>query len=200
MDFIVRQLEGLDPLIEDIDRRHAQYLRTSLRQIRYQLVSADGSFKARLVRLGQRLAALLETGETRLPVSAPRLQLHPVRAADTGSFYTPPRRRAPFQPAAVVAPALRPAELVALRAATLREVHRALMPDKVNRRVLGFFNGHRRLPVSELPLDVLDDLHWLTTIIAYGHHPEVQYGVEKVSGEPVDLGPYRVLPFELERL
>ena len=43
--FIVNQLESLDPLLEEIDRRHSQYLRTSLRQIRYQLVSADGSFK-----------------------------------------------------------------------------------------------------------------------------------------------------------
>nr|MBC8508722.1 hypothetical protein [Chloroflexota bacterium] len=45
MQFIIHQLEGLDPLLEDIDHRHAQYLRTSLRPIRYQLVNADGSFK-----------------------------------------------------------------------------------------------------------------------------------------------------------
>jgi hypothetical protein len=43
--FIVNQLESLDPLLAEIDRRHTQYLRTSLRQIRYQLVSAEGSFK-----------------------------------------------------------------------------------------------------------------------------------------------------------
>ena len=49
LQFIIHQLEGLDPLLEDIDQRHAQYLRTSLRQIRYQLGSADGSFKDRLV-------------------------------------------------------------------------------------------------------------------------------------------------------
>ena len=35
--FIVEQLEGLDPLLAELDRRHTQYLRTSLRQVRYQI-------------------------------------------------------------------------------------------------------------------------------------------------------------------
>ena len=43
MRFTIHQLEGLDPLLDEIDRRHAQYLRTSLRQVRYQLVNAEGS-------------------------------------------------------------------------------------------------------------------------------------------------------------
>src|SRR3990172_2519341 len=51
--FIINQLEGLDPLLDEIDRRHAQYLRTSLRQIRYQLVSVDGSFKDTLASLAR---------------------------------------------------------------------------------------------------------------------------------------------------
>ncbi|MBU1751910.1 MAG: hypothetical protein KKA73_29885, partial [Chloroflexi bacterium] len=59
MRFIVYQLESLDPLLEEIDRRHAQYLRTSLRQIRYQLVGAGGgSFKGRLVFLARTLVTL----------------------------------------------------------------------------------------------------------------------------------------------
>src|SRR3990172_7397574 len=62
IQFVVHQLEGLDPLLEEIDRRHAQYFRTSLRQIRYQLVSADGSFKDRLVSLARGLAALQAEG------------------------------------------------------------------------------------------------------------------------------------------
>jgi hypothetical protein len=78
MQFIIHQLEGLDPLLEDIDQRHAQYLRTSLRQIRYQLVSADGSFKDRLVNLAQHLDALQDEGETLLPQDAPGLR-HAIR-------------------------------------------------------------------------------------------------------------------------
>ena len=67
LQFIVHQLEGLDPLLDDIDQRHAQYLRTSLRQIRYQLGSADGSFKDRLVSLAQNLSALRDEGLDRTP-------------------------------------------------------------------------------------------------------------------------------------
>ncbi|HMB25393.1 MAG TPA: Wadjet anti-phage system protein JetA family protein, partial [Anaerolineales bacterium] len=54
--FIVHQLEGLDPLLADIDARHAQYLRTSFRQVRYRLGNADGSFKDCLVSLAQSLS------------------------------------------------------------------------------------------------------------------------------------------------
>jgi len=66
--------------------------------------------------------------------------------------------------------------------------------------VLGFFNGHKTLHVTEIPADVRQDLHWLTTIVAYAHHPEVSYGLEVVEGEPVDMGTYRVIPFELVKL
>lgn len=199
LQFIINQLEGLDPLLAEIDRRHAQYLRTSLRQIRYQLVSADGSFKDRLAQLAKRLAALQAEGETELPDDAPGLQHHPIHLPDPNSFYTPPTRRAPFAPSAVVATALHPGELAALRAATLQDVTQALTPEKVNRYVLGFFNGHRRLHVTELPAEAVDDLHRFTTLIAYADHPEVQYGLEIVDGDPVTIGPYRVVPFELVR-
>jgi hypothetical protein len=202
LSFIIRELEGLDTLLAEIDRRHAQYLRTSLRQIRYQLVSADGNFKERLVSLARRLAVLqAECGEeSELPEEMPSFPQHLVSLADYRSFYTPPRRRAPFEPAAIEAAVLSPAELVGLRSAALRDVALAMTPAKVNQRVLGFFNGHRRLHVADLPPVVLNDLAWLTTIIAYSHHPEVSYGLEVVPGEAVAAGPYRVRPFQLEKL
>jgi hypothetical protein len=202
LSFIIRELEGLDPLLAEIDRRHAQYLRTSLRQIRYQLVSANGNFKERLVSLARGLAALqADCGdESELPVEMPSFQQRSVGLPDHHSFYTPPRRRAPFEPAVVVAAVLSPAELVGLRTAALQDVAQAMTPAKVNQHVLGFFNGHRQLHVAELPPDVLADLPWLTTIIAYSHHPEVAYGLNVVPGEPVVVGPYRIRPFQLEKL
>jgi hypothetical protein len=202
LGFIIRELEGLDPLLAEIDRRHAQYLRTSLRQIRYQLVSADGNFKERLVSLARGLAALQTDGgdDSELPAEMPSFQQRSVDLPDHHSFYTPPRRRAPFEPAAIVAAVLSPAELVGLRTAALRDVAQAMTPAKVNERVLDFFNGHRQLPVAELPPNVLADLPWLTTIIAYSHHPEVAYGLTVVPGEPVMVGPYRIQPFQLEKL
>jgi hypothetical protein len=135
-----------------------------------------------------------------LPDELPGLAYMPVRLPDRNSFYTPPQRRAPFVSQSVCAPALLPGELAALRAATLHDVTQAPTPARVNRYVLGFFNGHRRLHVAELPPAVLDDLHWLTTIIAYSHHPDVGYGLETADGEPVTVGPYRVVPFELFKL
>ncbi len=197
LQFITHQLEGVDPILDDIDHRHAAYMHTSLRQIRYQLGSADGSFKDRLGALAKLLAAMDDEGWLELPPESPGLRQTPVHLPDAHSYYTPPTRRAPFNPDDVVLPTLQPDELVALRAVVMQDVTQAFSPEKVNRKVLGFFNGHQKLNVTELPRGVLDDLHWLTTIIAYAHHPEVSYGLEAVAGEPVQVGSYRVAPFDL---
>jgi hypothetical protein len=205
--FIVHQLEGLDPLLANIDARHAQYLRTSFRQIRYKLGNADGSFKDRLVSLAQHLSALRAEGLEDLPEDETRNTQHesrniflqtPVRVPDLKSFYTPPQRRAPFTPDSIIVPVLHPDDFAALHALTMQDVTQAFSPEKVNRKVMTFFNGHKRLPVTELP--IRDDLHWLTTIIAYAHHPEVSYGIEVGNGEPVQVGCYRVIPFDLVKL
>ena len=200
LQFIIHQLEGLDPLLEDIDQRHAQYLRTSLRQIRYQLGSADGSFKDCLVSLARQLSAMKDEGAEYLPPEAPGLRQHPVDLPDLHSYYTPPQRRSPFMPDSVILPTLQPEDIISLRALTLQDVTQAFSPEKVNRKVIGFFNGHKRLHITEIPRDVSTDLHWLTTIVAYAHHPEVAYGLEMVEGEPVEMGEFRIAPFELYKL
>ena len=200
LQFVTHQLEGLDPLLEAIDQRHAQYLRTSLRQIRYQLGNADGSFKDRLVSIARQLSAMKDEGEDYLPTEAPALRFHPVDLPDIHSYYTPPQRRAPFMPDTVIFPTLHPEDLAALRNLTMKDVTQAFSPDKVNRKVLGFFNGHKKMHISEIPTEVSGDLHWLTTILAYAHHPDVAYGLEITGGEPVDMGAYRVVPFELYKL
>jgi hypothetical protein len=197
MRFIIHQLEGLDPLLDEIDRRHAQYLRTSLRQVRYQLVNAEGSFKERLICLGRKLAELLEEGERWLPEEMPTLQAPSLHQPDANSLYTPPRQRAPFVPQPVIMPLLDPSDADTLRALTLREISQTITPDKVNSYVKALFNGHRVLHVSELPADLLDDLPWFIYVVAYGNHPDVEYGIEPLPGEPVAAGRYRVKPFQL---
>ena len=92
--FIVEQLEGLDPLLAELDRRHSQYLRTSLRQVRYQMGSADGNFKERLVGLAQGLARLQEDGLSLLPEDAPGPRQTPfTRPIATASTPCPPPAR-----------------------------------------------------------------------------------------------------------
>jgi hypothetical protein len=198
--FIVHQLESLDPLLGEIDRRHAQYLRTSLRQIRYQLVGTDGDFKDRLALLARRLAALQAKGKVMPPDEMPTFQAAPVHHPDANSLYTPPRRRAPFTPQPVIASVLDPSDVRALRAVTLQELGLAITPAKIQRFVGQFFNGHRVIHVRDLPTDAFEkaeDLPWLIYTIAYGNHPEVNYGVEPLPGEAVELGPVRVRPFQL---
>ncbi len=198
--FITTQLESLDPLLAEIDQRHAQYLRTSLRQIRYQLVSADGSFKDRLTSLARDLAALQVEGEKWLPEEMPAFQAAPVQQPDTNSFYTLPQRRAPFTPQPVISPVLDPDAARTLRAATLQNLEQIITPAKIQGFVNQFFNGHRTLHISDLPPDTFakeEDLPWLIYTIAYGNHPEVNYSLEALPGEPVNLGPVRVRPFQL---
>ena len=202
IQFITHQLETLDPLLEEIDRRHAQYLRTSLRQIRYQLVSADGGFKDRLAAMARQLAALLAEGESWLPEEMPAFQTTPISQPDLNSYYTPPFRRTPFTPKPVVAPVLDPAAVRRLRQATLRDMGQVITPAKIDGFVGQFFNGSDKLPIDAFPPDTFAteaDIPWLIYTIAYGNHPEVNYDLEPLPGEPVTLGPVRVKPFQLIR-
>jgi hypothetical protein len=198
--FITGQLETLDPLLEEIDRRHAQYLRTSLRQIRYQLVGAEGSFKDRLALLAKGFAALLDADVPALPEDAPTFQSMPLRQPDSHSLYTPPRRQSLFEPAPVAIMHLDPQELRAIYATTLEMLGQTITPAKIQQFVGQFFNGHRTLHINELPPDTfasLEDLPWLIYTIAYGNHPEVRYDVEPLTGPPVNLGLVTVNPFQL---
>lgn len=198
--FIVEQLEGLDPLLAEIDRRNTQYLRTSLRQVRYQMGSADGAFKDRLVGLAQGLARLQEDGLDRLPEDAPGPRQTPVHAPDRDSFYTMPTARAPFDPAVIVKPLLDPQDAATLRQVALREIGAGITPQRIQQFVGRFLNGNGRIHASELPPDFYADMQWAIFALAYGHHPEVYYGVEAAHGDPVEIGPYRVQPFELVKL
>jgi hypothetical protein len=200
--FIINQLESLDPLLEEIDRRHTQYLRTSLRQIRYQLVNADGSFKDRLASLARRLAALQTESEVWLPEEMPAFQATPVAEPDLDSFYTLPQRRAAFTPQPVIAPLLDAGTARALHAATLQDLGMVITPAKIQSFVNQFFNGHKTLTLQDFPPDTFTqekDLPWLVYTIAYGNHPEVNYNLDPLPGEPVDLGWIRVKPFQLEK-
>ena len=195
--FIVEQLDGLDPLLAEIDRRHAQYLRTSLRQVRYQLGSADGNFKERLTKLAQGLARLQDDGLAFLPDNAPAPSQTPVHATDINSFYTMPAGRAPFDPAPIVKLRLDPGDAEALRLVAMRAINAGITPHKIEQFVGRFLNGHLRLHVNELPSEFFADMQWAICTMAYGHHPEVNYGVEPAPGVPVEIGPYLVQPFVL---
>ncbi|MCU0503988.1 MAG: DUF5716 family protein, partial [Anaerolineae bacterium] len=195
--FIVEQLESLDPLLAEVDRRHAQYLRTSLRQVRYQMSNADGNFKERLVSLARALARLQEAGIADLPEDAPGPRQTAVRVPDSESFYTMPIGRAPFAPAAITRPLLDSQDAEALRRVALREIGAGITPQRIQQFVTRFLNGHLRLRADELPPDFYADMQWAIFTLAYGHHPEVGYGVEAAEGDPMEIGPYRVQPFEL---
>ncbi|MFQ5611387.1 MAG: Wadjet anti-phage system protein JetA family protein [Anaerolineae bacterium] len=200
MRFIINQLESLDPLLEEIDRRHAQYLRTSLRQIRYQLVSADGSFQDRLISLAREINALQAGQELWLPDEMPAFQAMPLRQPDANSFYTLPRRRAPFVPQPVISPVLDPARAQTLRLRTLQELSQAITPARIQRFVDGFLNGNGAIHIRDFPPEAFaaeEDLPWLVYTIAYGNHPETRYALEPLPGEPVELGIVRVRPFQL---
>lgn len=200
LHFVTHQLESLDPLLAEIDHRHSQYLRTSLRQIRYQLTSADGSFKDKLTSLARGLAGLQNEGTDWLPEEMPGFPAAPVQQPDANSFYTLPQRRAPFTPQPVILPVLDAATARTLQATTMQDLGLVITPAKIQTFVGQFFNGHRTLHIRDLPPDAFareEDLPWLVYTIAYGNHPEVNYNLEPLDGEPVALGPVVVKPFQL---
>jgi hypothetical protein len=164
------------------------------------LVSADGSFRDRLVSLAKQLADLQSEGEEWLPDGMPGFQAMPVEQPDRNSYYTPPMKRTPFTPQPVVAPVLDSATIQRLRHVTMQDMGRVITPAKIQTFVNQFFNGHSSLHIKDFPANTFakdDDLPWLIYTIAYGNHPEVNYHLQPLPGEPVSLGPVRVNPFQL---
>lgn len=198
--FIVEQLENLDPLLAEIDRCHAGYLRTSLRQVRYKLGSADGNFKDRLASLARGLARLQDAGLDSLPEDAPAPRRTPVAAPDRDSFYTMPTAHMPFAPAIIIKPILDPRDAAALRLAAMQEISAGITPPKIVQFVHRFLNGNRMIHAADLPPEFYADMQWAIFTLAYGHHPEVDYGVEPADGAPVEIGPYLVQPFVLVKV
>jgi hypothetical protein len=139
-------------------------------------------------------------GESVLPEDMPAFQAAAVHQPDANSLYTPPRRRAPFTPEPVVAAFLDSSDVRALRMATLQQLGLAITPAKVQRFVGQFFNGHKKLHIRDLPAEAFEKeegVSWLIYTIAYGNHSEVNYNIEPLAGEPVELGMVRVKPFQL---
>jgi hypothetical protein len=102
----------------------------------------------------------------------------------------------------VIAPLLDSSTARALHAATLQDLGVVITPAKIQAFVGQFFNGHPTLSIYEFPPDTFaqeKDLPWLIYTIAYGNHPEVNYNLKPLPGEPVHLGPVRVKPFQLEK-
>jgi hypothetical protein len=82
----------------------------------------------------------------------------------------------------------------------MQDLGKVITPAKIQAFVGQFFNGHRTLHVGDLPPEAFErpeDLPWLVYTIAYGNHPEVNYNLEPLPGEPVSLGPVWVKPFQL---
>ena len=165
MRFIIHQLERLDPLLEEIDRRHAQYLRTSLRQIRYQLVSADGGFQRAAGRLW---AAIWLPCWTKARAGCPtrcRPSRHPLAPAGRQQpLHAAAAPRALCAGAGHHAPARSrrcrcPARLDAARD---RPDHHTGQDQRLCRAL---FNGHRRLHIRDLPADPVRRL-----ALAHLHH------------------------------
>jgi hypothetical protein len=96
---------------------------------------------------------------------------------------------------------LDPADIMAIREATLGELGQVITPAKIQSFVDDLFNGHRALHIRDLPPHTFagrEGLPWLIYTIAYGNHPEVHYNVEPVPGDPVVLGEgIAVQPFQL---
>jgi hypothetical protein len=197
--FMVDQLESLDPLLAEIDHRHAQYLRMSLRQVQYKLGGTNGNFRDRLVSLAQGLARLQQAGLIYLPEESPPLRRMLVAAPDVDSFYTMPTGRAPFAPDAVLRPVLDPADAAALRLEAMQEINAGITPSRIVQFVHRFLDGQRAIHAQDLPPEFYADMEWAIFTLAYGNHPDVDYAVERAEGAPVDVGPFLVQPFRLVR-
>lgn len=186
--FIQESYGQMDDLLEEIDRRNAQYAKASLDQVRY-LLSSNKNTEGQLIDLLKFMAERIKSSEwVRDEPLPPEWQglyaLGEQQNLDEGSLFTPRQARSAHQPSALSLPE---PDLVARREAARQaadKLRRALTYDRVSDYVLERLGERRSMRASDLNVETTDDFVKLIYIAAYGRSRRVRYRVS-FEGEEV---------------
>lgn len=170
--------EGMDDLLEAIDRKNAQYARASLEQVRYLLASSQ-DLAGQIARLIAAAAPGVRDGEAGLPEGWERLfNLHTVALLDPGSLWRPRQARMPHRPRELDAdPVPEDRRQAAQRRAALRLLRR-ITPERVRRWVEERLGDRGEARASELGIASVEDWLYLIYTAAYSTRRDPGYRVE----------------------
>lgn len=187
LQYIRQAYASMDDLLEEIDRRNAQYAKASLEQVRYHL-SSGRDVEGRITDLLLYLAAQVsggdgEAGEALGPAWRDLFALYAVETLEDTSLYLP-RRRREHRPEPLAARAMTAAERAAARQRVLRRAAARLTRERINEYVLAALGERREMRAADLGVETTDDFVRLILVAAYAGGRRAAYEVD-FRGEPV---------------
>jgi hypothetical protein len=190
LGFIESSFLQMDEILEEIDRRNAQYARAAVERLRFQLQQGKGmeqKLAVILSYLARKVQVLGEKGETPAEVIN-SIGLFPQRVVDENSAKLPPRKSSPHTPRVQetreVDPGTREKKLAKFR----RRVKEEITVQQINDYVGEMMDEGRSLPLAELPLQTREQWVKLIYIILYSNSKRAEYTL---------IGPKRVqVPLE----
>jgi len=180
--FIRNSYDQMDRLLDEIDRRNAQYAKASLEQVRY-LLQSNGNTEGWLVNILQFLAAGLRAEEFSPEDAWPRdwdglFALHSVQLMDTGSLYTPRTARRFHRPQPLAAPVIPAPAREAAKARVRQRLYAKLTWQRIDDYVASRMGSRREIRAADLGVQTVDDFVRLIYVAAYGRSSRVRYTVD----------------------
>jgi hypothetical protein len=192
--YVREQFEDLDRRLQAIDTRHGRFVSAAVRAVELQLA-------AHSTTSGQ-LALILETllndpaGEA-FELAEPLVQLYRLELPHPESLAPPTRAAQSFEPEPETEVLLTEEELALARAATLRQLNRAVSRDKIRRLAHDLLRDKDEARATDFELASADDLPLLIYLRVYGDG-SLGYRADMLD-EWVEQGDFAFRDFRLVR-
>lgn len=181
--FIQSSYLDMDSLLDEIDRRNAQYAKASLDQLRYMLNSSKDT-EGQLVDLMVHMAGRITSGTWQksdsLPPDWSRLfSLYTLDLVDSGSLFTPRQQRRQHEP-----PSMQETELLTEQEKEARLAHirqrlsRKLTPDRIDRFIQERLGNRQEARAADLGIETMEDFVKLIYTAIYARNRRVSYTVD----------------------
>lgn len=183
LDFIRQSYLNMDNLLEEIDRRNAQYANSSFMQIKYILNSSRDT-EGQLLEILKYLAGLLKGSSYGKGSSVPTLMgglfsIYEQNFLDVASLYTAREISRSHNPEDLVSLAeLDPEERAQALARVRERLASNMTREHINEFVLQQLGERESARASQFPLETIEDLVRMIYIAAYSHSRTVDYTAE----------------------
>jgi len=189
LEFIESSFENMDELLEEIDRRNAQYARAAAERLKFQLQQGRGverhlsavlAYLAEMARrYGERAVSPEEVNRS--------IALFPQEVVDEHSWKQPPSARRPHRPhplpAAFVPDEVRVSKLSRFSVRVAEEV----TVEQINRYVDKILEKETSCPLEKVPLNTREEWVKFIYLIIYSRSRRAAYRLEGRRGETVPV-------------
>lgn len=189
LTFIRNSYEHMDDLLDEIDRRNAQYAKASLEQLRYLLGSGQDT-EGKLALLAQLLGKQLSIGSAAPDDPWPDewsglFAIHSVQTLEPGSLFSQRSARKSHSPQPLRVETPSAAEREAARVRTRQRLATKLTYQRIDEFVQGRMGNRREMRAADLGIESVEDFVRLIYVTAYSRNRRVQYVVDQ-DGERME--------------